>query len=85
MKQLIVMISMIMVGIAIAGIVSGFGDKAVIARRNAAIKALKQFIVFLAMVSLGCVLFNIIAGDDEGSFYSSAKNVWRAELEIAKQ
>ncbi|MCI6711110.1 MAG: hypothetical protein SPJ45_08385 [Anaerovoracaceae bacterium] len=29
MKQLIVMISMIMVGIAIAGIVSGFGDKAV--------------------------------------------------------
>ena len=29
--------------------------------------------------------FNIIAGDDEGSFYSSAKNVWRAELEIAKQ
>lgn len=29
MKQLIVMISMIMVGIAIAGMVSGFGDKAV--------------------------------------------------------
>ena len=29
MKQLIVMVSMIMVGIAIAGIVSGFGDKAV--------------------------------------------------------
>lgn len=29
MKQLIVMISMIMLGIAIAGIVSGFGDKAV--------------------------------------------------------
>ena len=46
---------------------------------------MKQFIVFMAMVSLGCVLFNIIAGDDEGSFYSSAKNVWRAELEIAKQ
>lgn len=46
---------------------------------------MKQLIVFLAMVSLGCVLFELIAGDDEGSFYSSAKNVWRAELEMAKQ
>ena len=90
------MISMIMVGIAIAGIVSGFGDKAVSLGEAAQNKlvvddvvkvpgSMKQFIVFLAMVSLGCVLFNIIAGDDEGSFYSSAKNVWRAELEIAKQ
>ncbi len=44
---------------------------------------MKQFIVFLAMVSLGCVLFNIIAGDDDGSFYSIAGKIWRAELEMA--
>ena len=45
---------------------------------------MKQFIVFIAMVSLGCVLFNIIAGNDDGSFYSSAKRLWHAELEMVK-
>lgn len=44
---------------------------------------MKQFIVFLAMVSLGCILFNLVAGGED-SFYSSARELWRAELETVK-
>ena len=38
---------------------------------------LKQLIIMVAMILLGLFMYGIIAGDEEGSVYSSLGEVWK--------
>ncbi len=43
---------------------------------------MKQFIVLIASLLLGLALFSLIAGPEDGSIYSTLKQVWGSELSV---
>lgn len=42
---------------------------------------MKQLIVLISMVLLGLYLFGLIAGPQDGSVYSSVRQLWQQEIQ----